>query len=250
MDVSSFEKNLVKAIKPLEKRSMKKTSDYLKSSYIIFFVKTPLLKSLVFEEFENLSTEEKFRVCCDLIQHSNYSEVVTWAMYRLEKFDLSFLIEHKKELLLLSYHIENWWHADHLSKIYSLMLDKHKLLLKDLQLWTKQGNNWQKRLSLTSLLYYSSQRKNPLGYQTILAQLKLLLEHSNYYVQKGVGWTLRECYNLYPEETFEFVRVYAKKISPASFSPAIEKMSEGEKEELKELRKKGVSNPYYFENMS
>ena len=71
MDVSSFEKNLVKAIKPLEKRSMKKTSDYLKSSYIIFFVKTPLLKSLVFEEFENLSTEEKFRVCCDLIQHSN-----------------------------------------------------------------------------------------------------------------------------------------------------------------------------------
>lgn len=248
MEKETLEKNLVVSISTLEKRSMKKTADYVNSNYKVFFVKTPLLRTLHFEEFEKLHETRKFSLLCDLISTSRYSEVVTWALYELEKFDKFFLLEHKKDLLLLSYYIENWWHADHLSKIYAQMLDKHKLLLKEFQLWSKQGSLWQRRLSLTSLLYYSSLRKHPLSSESILAQLKVLLEDSEYYVQKGVGWTLRECYNLYPVDTFDFIRVYVKKISSTAFSPAIEKMSEEEKEELKYLRKKGVSNPHYFEN--
>ena len=249
MKYEDVERDLENSIIHLDKRNLSFTNDFKSSKYTIYNIKTPQLKTIFPETFNEFSTQQQFDMCVLLIKSSTISEVVTWAFYYIENFSNQFLLTNKKELLLLSYSIENWWHADHLSKIYARMLDRQKLLLKDFQYWAKHGNQWQKRLSLTSLLFYANYPQNPLQADTLLSQIEMLIDDTHYYVQKGLGWSLRETYKLYPQNTFEFMRVYAKQISTVAFSQAIEKLSEEEKNSLKYLRKKGVSNPYYFEHI-
>lgn len=243
-----IEKELLQKIPFLEKKQAKKTKDILNSSYLVYNVKISKVKNLHIEQFEELTQYQKIQICCTLIKNSNISEVVSWALYQLDTLPVKTIIENKNEIIVISYAIENWWHADDLSKLYAKILDYHKLLIKEFQQWAKLGNSWQKRMALTSLLYYSSQRKRPLQADTILAQVKQLLQEDSYYIQKGLGWCLRECYNLYAEKTFEFMRIYVKMISPTAFSTATEKLSQEEKTILKHYRQPHISNPYYFEN--
>ena len=64
-----------------------------------------------------------------------------------------------------------------------------------------------------------------------------LVADKEYYVQKGVGWALREIHNVYPEETFAWLKENIRSISAIAFSPAIEKMATERVNELKALRK-------------
>ena len=63
------------------------------------------------------------------------------------------------------------------------------------------------------------------------------MSDKEYYVQKGVGWTLREMNTVYPKETFPCLVKHIKAISSIAFTIAIEKMSTQQKAQLKTLRK-------------
>jgi len=65
-----------------------------------------------------------------------------------------------------------------------------------------------------------------------------LLSDPDYFVQKGVGWTLRELYLAYPSETFKFMTGHFAQITLTAFAAASEKLKPAEKEKLKALRKK------------
>jgi 3-methyladenine DNA glycosylase AlkD len=71
----------------------------------------------------------------------------------------------------------------------------------------------------------------------ILALVEPQLEFDHYYVQKGVGWTLRETYNVYPAPAFSFIEKHIEKISAHAFSAATEKMTSKQKDQLKRLRR-------------
>jgi 3-methyladenine DNA glycosylase AlkD len=65
-----------------------------------------------------------------------------------------------------------------------------------------------------------------------------LLNDKEYFVQKAVGWTLRESYNVYPKQTYQFIEENIKHISPTAFTTCLEKMTEKQKLTLKLKRKK------------
>ena len=65
-----------------------------------------------------------------------------------------------------------------------------------------------------------------------------LLNDKEYFVQKAVGWTLRESYNVYPKQTYQFIEENIKHISPTAFTTCLEKMTEKQKLILKQKRKK------------
>ena len=67
--------------------------------------------------------------------------------------------------------------------------------------------------------------------------VKPLLKDSHVYVQKGVGWTLREMGNVYPAQTKKFVKQNCLKLSSIAFTTATEKWAEKEKAPLKQARK-------------
>jgi len=135
--------------------------------------------------------------------------------------------------------IDNWAHSDSLSGIYArIHEDSPAGIYETFQKWSASKNPWLRRLSIVSLFYYSSQRKKFPSLPKVIALLKPQLTFDHYYVQKGVGWTLREAGNVYPHPVYSFIEKNIHKISAHAFSAATEKMRPNQKEHLKQLRKK------------
>ena len=137
--------------------------------------------------------------------------------------------------------VDNWAHSDALSKFLTRLLEHkitHKELLGILKNWNSSPNLWERRQSLVSLYYYSRTKKECIDYQISETLISNLLKDKEYYVQKAVGWALRESYNVYPKETFIFIENNIKNISSTAFTTCIEKMNENQKSILKLKRKK------------
>ncbi|MBI2475613.1 DNA alkylation repair protein [Candidatus Uhrbacteria bacterium] len=134
--------------------------------------------------------------------------------------------------------IDNWAHSDVLSKVYSFLFERHPdLIITTLKKWNKSKNPWKERASIVSLIYYASPKRKAPPVKLILEMIEPLIQVKDKYVQKGIGWTLRESYNLYPKETLEFISAYVKKLSADAFSYSTEKLNKQTKSELKTMRK-------------
>jgi 3-methyladenine DNA glycosylase AlkD len=134
--------------------------------------------------------------------------------------------------------VADWSFCDSLSKIYT----KHLEFLPDevypqLVKWNRDRDLWKRRQSIVSLLYYTRTKKNVLPYEKIQTLIHSLLDDHEYYVQKAIGWSLRELYNAYPEETFDYLKRNIERISSIAFGPATEKLDAKSKKILKDLRK-------------
>jgi len=150
--------------------------------------------------------------------------------------------------------IDNWAHSDMLSDVYADLLDRlcnnhpQPLLEKEgsrwqelyetFLAWNDHPHPWKRRLSLTSLLYYSAMRKKPLPANNILPLVKKRLGDDHFYVQRAVGWTLRECGNLYPNPTEAFIKKHLLDLSSIAFSTATEKWDKQYKKALVQKRKR------------
>lgn len=138
------------------------------------------------------------------------------------------------------YEVDNWAHSDYLSKFLTRLLENDqtkKSMLSKIKTWNNDSNEWIRRQSLVSLHYYARTKKNHTDFNTTKQLVLNLINDEHYFVQKAVGWTLRESYNIYPKETYTLVKQNIKHISPTAFTTCLEKMSESEKTSLKLLRK-------------
>lgn len=222
-----------------------KTSDFAASKLEKLGLRTEVLKN--FEpDFGRLTKEEEFELSCYIFQHSRISEAKSWCLGKIGKYQESFLFERRKALFFLTSEIENWWHSDSLSSIYARILEEELAkkdstqseVLKKLEKWNKSLNLWERRQSVVSLFYYASQRKKKiLPVQIVINLINNLLQDEEYYVQKGVGWALRETYQVYPEEIKIFLLKKARILSAVSWQAATEKLEKDFKKKLKEVRK-------------
>ena len=134
--------------------------------------------------------------------------------------------------------VDDWGLCDSLSKIYTKIMETQpELVYTTLQNWNGDANLWKRRQSLVSLLYYSRTKKIHLPSESVSPMVATLLTDKEYYVQKGVGWTLRELNNVYPEATYKFLQENIKQISAIAFTIAIEKLSAEAKNGLKAIRR-------------
>jgi len=134
--------------------------------------------------------------------------------------------------------VDDWGLCDALAKLYTRILElMPDEVYRQLQEWNTDPDLWKRRQSVVSLLYYSRTKKQYLPFEKITALLTPLITDREYYVQKGVGWSLRELHTVYPQETFPWLKSYIKLISSIAFTIAIEKMNPETRNELKALRK-------------
>lgn len=167
--------------------------------------------------------------------------------YEVMALALIWFEDRKNQDLLKSYwpmlkkwssRVDNWAHSDVLSGIYARILEEDsRLVYPTLKKWNSSPSPWLRRLSIVSLIYYRSQRKKVLPLSKILPLVKNLITDEHYYVQKGVGWTLREAGNAYPQETYRFLERNIKSLSASAFSSSTEKLSKAQKDRLKKIRK-------------
>ena len=110
-------------------------------------------------------------------------------------------------------------------------------MLGQLEQWNKSTNLWNRRQSLVSLLYFSRTKKVVLPYNTLINFIDSLINDQEYYVQKAIGWSLKELYNVYPKETLQYLNENIKRVSAIAFTAATEKLKKEDKERLKRIRK-------------
>lgn len=133
--------------------------------------------------------------------------------------------------------IDNWAHADALAGLYSRVHENAPEVYATFKFWNRSKNPWLRRLSIVSLFYYSSQRTKYPSFARVKALVDPQLEYDHHYVQRGVGWTLRETGNVYPKETLAYLEKNIHKLSAIAFSAATEKMPTKSRERLKRLRR-------------
>lgn len=133
--------------------------------------------------------------------------------------------------------IENWEHSDSLCALFSILYERYpKLVEPTLRQWNRSHNPWKRRASVVSTIYYASKKRTPPSRQTVLSLVKPLLRDTDPYVQKGVGWQLREAYKLWPREILKFLEFHVLELPAITFSYATEKLSPKDKQRLKKMR--------------
>ena len=134
--------------------------------------------------------------------------------------------------------IGEWWLCDFLSKIYTKTLEViPDEVYPQLVEWNRDADLWKRRQSIVSLLYFQSTKKKHLAFDAVINLIEPLLDDSEYYVQKGVGWTLKELYQVYPDATYDYMLKNIKRITGIAFSPATEKVTYLQKQALKDKRR-------------
>jgi len=166
-----------------------------------------------------------------------YFEEMSQSIYFYEKKSLT-----ENQFKVISGWIDrcdNWAHSDGLSSIYAQALEEMPaLVMPTLKKWNNDENPWKRRQSVVSLLYYSRLRKATPNFAIMTAMVEALLDDPEYYVQKGVGWTLREIYNLHPKQTLDFIEKRVRQISPAAWQASTEKLPTIVKARLLSQRRK------------
>jgi 3-methyladenine DNA glycosylase AlkD len=188
--------------------------------------------------FSHLPVKEQWKIWDYIWKNSKMYDVLThsltWVSTR-QNLDL-----HEYENLLLTWveKIDNWAHSDEMSDFYSQMLEKNsKRFLPIFKKWSQSKKPWLRRQSVVGLLFYSRKRKKYLPVKTILSFIDKQIDDDHFYVQKGVGWALRESWNVYPKETFAYLKKNAHKIPAAGWTAATEKLSSSQKKILMAKRK-------------
>lgn len=188
--------------------------------------------------FSGESKETQWKIWDYIWNHSDYFEVMLGASQFASSQKIEELHKKHKRLIKWANRIDNWAHSDELSSIYSKLLEyDQKSLLPTFEKWNRSKNPWLKRQSMVGLLYYSRCRKQVPDVKLILRFIDRHIHDDHYYVQKAVGWTLRECWNIYPKQTFKYLCQNAINIPSGGWTAATEKLSKRDKELVMSLRR-------------
>lgn len=213
------------------KARAKHDEGYMKTRYSLLGCNMPAIRNVA-KAFENTDKKTLNRMWST----SNSFDVLYVLLIILGKKDLT--ASDWPLLKKWSRKIDNWAHSDTLSEMIARLVElSPDRIYPDLKKWNTSNLPWQRRLSLTSLLYYSAGRKKCLPASKIFPLVKARLDDSDTYVQKAVGWTLREAGNCYPDKARAFIKQHNTRLSPTAFTSATEKWTKKEKEPFKSQRK-------------
>ena len=215
---------------------------YIGTSYDFIGLSVPSQRKVFADgySFSHLQATEQMLVWDEIWRHSSWYEAMTQALYFVKKIRHDTAPETMWEI---TRHwvskVDNWAHSDDLSDMYAFLLEKDPgKVFAQLQAWNTSVNPWERRQSVVGLLEYSKKRVKILPVSKLLGMVAPLLNDNHYFVQKGVGWTLREIGNVYPEKTIRFLESHHMDLSPVAFTAAIEKLDPDTKERLKQWRRK------------
>jgi 3-methyladenine DNA glycosylase AlkD len=94
-----------------------------------------------------------------------------------------------------------------------------------LEAWNREADQWLRRISLVSLIHYSGKNAVFMPLDRVLPLVTACLADEREYVQKAVGWVLREMGNAYPDEVGAYLEEHRAAISAAAFRRATARSS-------------------------
>lgn len=202
-------------------------------------VRQQLKEALISFKINSVTLDDQFEIIEHLWFNGASFEARAIALFWLEHQETEFLATKIKNLVRWIDRIGNWAHSDSYASTLARIFEfDQKRLLPTYKIWNKHKNSWRRRNSMVGLMLYARMRKKHPSFELCKSMISTQIDAPEYYVQKAVGWTLREMYNVYPKQTYAFVKKNIKRISPAAWYATGEKMTAKEKAALLKLRKK------------
>jgi len=132
--------------------------------------------------------------------------------------------------------ILNWAHTDVLSGQALAHFIVNKIVdIESLKEWTEASSKWKRRsvpVTLVDVL------KTNIPLKTLFSTIKPLMLDDEKFVQKGLGWFLREAWKLYPKKTEDFLLKWKDSCGRTIIQYATEKMDKENKTRFKRVKKK------------
>ncbi len=145
--------------------------------------------------------------------------------------------ENWRDVVAMAEQIDNWAHSDALSAMLAELLEERPSLFPFFRKWNRSKNPWLRRQSLVSLYCYARLRRKKIPASRSLPLVKQLLRDPHFYVQRGVGWTLREIDRVDANRQRAFVRRHLHQISSVAWFATSELYPLKLRQELVALRK-------------
>ena len=208
----------------------------------------PATRRIFKEGFEFLKSapsiaKEHFKIWNYIFHNSEIYEVKSIALMHLRQLTEEFLLSELKAVKKLVDQVDNWAHSDELSHLYARMLEHSpKQVWPILKEWNQSKNPWHRRQSIVGMLNYAKQRKKFPPTVQMLKMIENLIDDEAFYVQRGVGWSLREVYHVDPKAQVAFVKKNLNRLSSIAWSAASEKYPLALKKQLVKERKAGRKN--------
>ena len=238
--LKEVDKELKLAARGIPKSKARERQKFMKAAMPMHGLTVPVQRKVLKRgySFSDLGPTEQFPIWDHIWFNARSHEAKMQAIFFLngnaDGFDAKDLWNKSKSW---ANHVNCWDQADELAKRYSYLFEELPgLVYPTYKKWNKDADPWKRRLSVVGLFCYASLHKKhpPLG--KVLPLVRQLLDDEDRYVQKGVGWTLREAFNVYPEPTFDFVYAHGMDIHSEAFFAATEKMTKEQKTRIKTKR--------------
>lgn len=188
----------------------------------------------------DLSQEEQAQIWDYIWRNSDTFEEKWFALnFFNKKSTLKNITKYWNFLKVWVKDVDNWAHSDTLSGIYATVLESdHKKYLPFFKKLNKSKNPWERRQSVVGLYFYTRLRKKTLPAKIGLELIEGVIDDKHIYTQKGVGWALREIYQVDERAQLQYVKKNIKRIAPAGYYATVEKYSPELKAQVKKLRMK------------
>lgn len=214
---------------------------YMSSALEFFGLKVPLQRKLEKQGFSfyEKSEKDRLKIWDEIWMQSKNFDVMSLPLFYYSHPSRSHDLAIWPVIKAWTSRIENWAHSDYFSKIVSDLLEDHPtVIFPQLKKWNASASSWERRLSIVGLLAFGARgRKRVMPFAVMIRLVKNLLNDPDVFVQKGVGWSLREIGQVYPRQTQTFIRRHVHRLSSIAFASATEKWSPGQKADLSAMRK-------------
>jgi 3-methyladenine DNA glycosylase AlkD len=241
MDYSQYEAEVYAKLQPLGDSSGSAfMKNYMKSQLEFLAIKVPVMRQVAREGFSfySQSPEEVLEIWNAIWFSSPCYEVMSMPLFYYERPGKKISPATWPTLSTWSERVENWAHSDGLASIYSYLLAQNfDEVYGVLQRWNNAENQWLRRLSMVSLIHYSGKKAVFLPLDKVLPMLENCLDDERPYVQKAIGWVLREANYVYHAEISAFIEQHLADLRGIAFGAATERFSEAERSAFLARRK-------------
>lgn len=242
--LSRYHREVIEALRRLgEPERVSRAKNGKKSQLDFLAVRSAALTQVIGDGFSFYERPEGeiLEVWSYIWFHSPFFEVMSAAAnyYSLQKGEIA--SDTWPVLSTWPQRVENWAHADNLASIYAYLLPKVWPHVYDqLTKWNRSENQWLRRISLVSLIRYTGKKAVYLSPDEVLPLVENCLDDERFYVQKAVGWVLREMGHAHSEEVTQFIERHLSGIGAVAFTSAINFLHLGQRDAVKLRRKKGI----------
>lgn len=133
---------------------------------------------------------------------------------RVEKYLVLADLDNLKKLVLS----KSWWDTiDFLAKNIGSLVLKEPTLVDDMKKWSVAENIWLRRVAILHQLAFKERTNTSLLQEVIVNNLT----DNEFFIQKAIGWALREYAKNDEAWVRHFVNEFEKELSPLSYREAI-----------------------------